>query len=58
MRIRRTCNQALNQQVSEDGLWPEVTTPLTEVRTTAHQTANVRHIVYYVSHFARGGGQR
>ena len=44
------CNQVLNQplaEVGEDGLWSEVTVPLTEVRATANPTASVRHIVYY-----------
>ena len=61
MCIRRTCSHVLNQplaEVGEDGLWSEVTVPLTEVRATANPTASVRHIVYYGCHFSRGGGQR
>jgi hypothetical protein len=44
------CNRVLNQplaEVGKDGLWSEVTVPLTEVRATANPTASVRHIVYY-----------
>jgi len=55
------CNNVLNQplaEMDEDGLWSEVTVPLTEVRATANPTASVRHIVYYGCNFSRGEGQR